>query len=375
MDGSPWFDHRRPVRPAPHPARRHRRQRHDRPGLPRPRRRAAVVQPQRQRLERAARARRSRSPPATSVRSRSPTCSATAPPAWSGRRPARRRAPPAALPRPDGRQQAAPADRDAQQPRRGDDASTTRRRPSSTCATRPPARRGSPGCRSRCTASRRSPSPTCSRKTVFATPTATTTATSTASSASSAASAASSSSTRSASTTVAAANVDSPLRHRRTTRSISRRSRPSPGSTPASPPIARASWALRARVLPGALRRPACRQRGFAERELPQPEIETAARARGRRVARGDARLQGHGAAPGGVSSSTSTRCTSAASTCRCGSSPPRSTIAISGACSRAGRITRRVPGHRERGRHLSLRAGARRHRRRWSPTRASPTR
>ena len=76
----------RPVRPAAHPPRRHRRLRHHRHHLPRPRRRAPLLQPVRQPLERAA-------PPAAVPARRQPllghdvpTCSATAPPAWSGRR-------------------------------------------------------------------------------------------------------------------------------------------------------------------------------------------------------------------------------------------------------------------------------------------------
>ena len=40
MDDAPWFDASRPVRPAAHPPGRHRRLRHHRPHLPRPRRRA-----------------------------------------------------------------------------------------------------------------------------------------------------------------------------------------------------------------------------------------------------------------------------------------------------------------------------------------------
>ena len=54
MDNAPWFDTPGPVRPAAHPAGRHRRLRHDRHHLPAPRRRAPLLQPVRQRLERAA---------------------------------------------------------------------------------------------------------------------------------------------------------------------------------------------------------------------------------------------------------------------------------------------------------------------------------
>ena len=55
MDHAPWFDDAGPVRPAPHPPGRHRRHRHHRHHLPAPRRRAALLQPVRQRLERSRR--------------------------------------------------------------------------------------------------------------------------------------------------------------------------------------------------------------------------------------------------------------------------------------------------------------------------------
>ena len=102
----------RPVRPAPRPSGRHRRRGSDRYRLSGPRRCAALSQPLRQRLVRAAR----RSPLPGAVDDRRPRCrwsicSATAPRAWSGRSPlpgdARR---PDALPRSDGRHQAASAD-------------------------------------------------------------------------------------------------------------------------------------------------------------------------------------------------------------------------------------------------------------------------
>ena len=54
MDNAPWFDHPGPVRPKPHSARRHRRQRHHGHHLPAPRRRAPVLQPVGQQLEPAA---------------------------------------------------------------------------------------------------------------------------------------------------------------------------------------------------------------------------------------------------------------------------------------------------------------------------------
>ena len=96
---------------------------HHRPRLPAARRRAAVRQPVRQRLERR-RTRLDRVPRRDQRRlgvERASTCSATARPAWCGRRrcPATRgRAD--ALRRPDGRHEAAPAGRRAQQPRRRD---------------------------------------------------------------------------------------------------------------------------------------------------------------------------------------------------------------------------------------------------------------
>ncbi len=86
MDNAPRFDHPDQFDHAAHPAGRHRRHRHHRHHLPAPRRRAPLLQPVRQQLE------RSRSPCAcsrawtTSSASSPPTCSATAPPAWSGRR-------------------------------------------------------------------------------------------------------------------------------------------------------------------------------------------------------------------------------------------------------------------------------------------------
>ena len=86
-----------------------------------------------------------------------------------------------ALRRPDGRAEAAPADRGAQQPRRRDASSRTRRRRGSTSPTRRPARRGSPACRSRCTSSSGSRRSTGSAATGSSPGTPTTTATSTAS--------------------------------------------------------------------------------------------------------------------------------------------------------------------------------------------------
>ena len=76
----------RPVRPQAHPAGRHRRLRHHRHHLPAPRRRAPLLQPVRQQLERAAAADASSRASTTSPPSRRPICSATAPPAWSGPR-------------------------------------------------------------------------------------------------------------------------------------------------------------------------------------------------------------------------------------------------------------------------------------------------
>ena len=96
MDDAPLVRRARPVRPAPRPARRRRRLGRHRHHLPRPRRRAALLQPVRQRagatpqrLPRLPAGRRPRR------RSRRSTCSATARPAWSGRRrcPATRGAP------------------------------------------------------------------------------------------------------------------------------------------------------------------------------------------------------------------------------------------------------------------------------------------
>ena len=52
MDDAPWFDAPDAVRPAPHPPGRHRRLGHHRHHLPRPRRRAPLLQPVGQRLER-----------------------------------------------------------------------------------------------------------------------------------------------------------------------------------------------------------------------------------------------------------------------------------------------------------------------------------
>ena len=197
MDDAPLVRRPGPVRPAPHPARRHRRLRHDRHHLPRPRRRRACTSTSRatagatpQRLPQFPRRRRRRR------RSRRPTCSATARRASSGPR----------------RCPATPA-----RPMRyvdlmggtkphllvaivnnlgAETRSTTRPSTRSTCTTSAPARRGSRGCRSRCTSSsgsrrydRDQPATASSRAT------RTTTATSTASSASSAASAWSSSGT------------------------------------------------------------------------------------------------------------------------------------------------------------------------------------
>ena len=156
MDGAPRFDRRRTrFDPRRRPARRHRRLGHHRPPLPRRATACALCFNQSGNAWAAPQplagvpGRRRRS-----ARCRRSTCSATAPPAWSGRRrcPAdARRA--AALRRPDGRRQAAPARPDAQQPRRRDAPAATRRRRASTSPTGAPARRGSPGCRSRCTSS------------------------------------------------------------------------------------------------------------------------------------------------------------------------------------------------------------------------------
>ena len=86
MDDAPRVRPPGPVRPAPHPARRHRRLRHDRPPLPRPRRRALYFN---QSGNGWARRRPLRSFPrrrTTSLDVSASTCSATAPPASSGRR-------------------------------------------------------------------------------------------------------------------------------------------------------------------------------------------------------------------------------------------------------------------------------------------------
>ena len=124
------------------------------------------------------------------------TCSATARPAWSGRHrcPAMRARPMRYIDLMGG-QKPHLLVRVAQQPGRGNRASSMRRPPSSTSPTSWPARPGSRGCRSRSTSSSGSKPTTTSAATASSRATPTTTATSTASSASSAASAASTSGT------------------------------------------------------------------------------------------------------------------------------------------------------------------------------------
>ena len=223
---------------------------------------------------------------------------------------ARRRAPADALRRSDGRHRSRTCWSRCGNNLGAETASSTRRRRSSICATR---RAGTPwitqaavpgalrreGHRHRpVAADRRSPRPT-----------ATTTATSTASSASSAASAASSRSTCEASTSSprqsSTARTSPPTR-----RSTSRRSRPSPGSTPARRSIASASSrSSSANTFPtryaATASRPTATSRSTT---LPEPELERRQNLERRRMARGAARLQGHGAAAGGRTSSTSTR-------------------------------------------------------------------
>ena len=70
MDDAPWFDAPDQFDPAPHPAGRHRRLGRDRHHLPRTRRRAALLQPVRQRLERRRPARRASRRSTTSPSSR-----------------------------------------------------------------------------------------------------------------------------------------------------------------------------------------------------------------------------------------------------------------------------------------------------------------
>ena len=234
MDGAPSLDHPDQLRPAPHPARRHRRQRHHRPDLPRTRAgRGCGSTAAATRGARPASC-RSRSPPATSARSRSPTCSATEPHAWSGRRTCRRtpRRPLRYLDLMGGSKPHL-MHRDAQQPRRGDDGRVRRldhvlparpggRHAMGDAVAVPCALRRAGHRHRRATQDRRSPRPT-----------ATTTGTSTASSASSAASAASNRSTRSASTTSRPPTATA-RSSRRITGSTRHRSRPPRGSTPGS---------------------------------------------------------------------------------------------------------------------------------------------
>ena len=90
MDDAPWFDHARPVRPAPPPPGRHRRLRHHRPDLPGPRRGRASTSTSPATLERRRDClRSSRRGRSAGRRQRRWTCSATARPAWSGPRPCR----------------------------------------------------------------------------------------------------------------------------------------------------------------------------------------------------------------------------------------------------------------------------------------------
>ncbi len=222
-----------PVRPQAHPAGRHRRQRHHRHHLPAPRRRAPVLQPVGQQLERAAVAE------GLPARRRPGEHRAHRPARQRHRLPglvvaaARRCAAADALRRPDGRAASRtcwsrPSTTSAPRP-----ASTTPPRPSSTCRTSATANPGSPGCRSRCTWSSASRPTTTSAATASSPATPTTTATSTARSASSAASAWSSSGTpRSSRRSPAAARC--PQATTSTPRRTCRRCTPRPGSTPAS---------------------------------------------------------------------------------------------------------------------------------------------
>ena len=141
-----------PVRPAPHPAGRHRRHRHHRPHLPRTATASRLYfnqsgngwsPPSRCRLSRAS---------TTSPRSTVADLlgNGTACLVWSSPLPGDARRPMRYVDLMGG-QQAAPARQGGQQPRRRDPRPATRRRPSSTCTTSAPASRGSPGCRSRCT--------------------------------------------------------------------------------------------------------------------------------------------------------------------------------------------------------------------------------
>ena len=161
-----------------------------------PRRRAPLLQPVGQRLERAAAAATSSRASTTWRRSRAVDLlgNGTACLVWSSPLPGDAR-PADALRRPDGRAEAAPAGHDRSTTSAPKRASSTPPRPSSTCRTSATASRGSRGCRSRCMWSSGSRPTTRSAATASSPATPTTTATSTASSASSAASAWSSSGT------------------------------------------------------------------------------------------------------------------------------------------------------------------------------------
>ena len=234
MDDAPRFDDARPVRPAAHPARRHRRLRHDRHHLPRPRRRAALLQP--------VRATPGAAPTRSRVFPRVDDLAAvsvvdllgngTACLVWSSPLPGDAR-PAAPLRRPDGRPEAAPAGqgrRTTSAPRR---ASRTRPRPSSTSQDKPAGRPGSRACRSRSTSSSASRRTTASAATASSRATPTTTATSTATSASSAASAWSSSGTPRSSRRSRTASC-CPTRERRRGLARAAGAARRPGSTPAS---------------------------------------------------------------------------------------------------------------------------------------------
>ena len=219
----------RSVRPAPHPPGRHRRLGHQRHHLPAPRRRAPLLQPVGQPLERGA-------PPGPVPARRQRLVGHDGRPAGQRHRlpglvvaAARRCAPAAALHRPDGRDRS----RTCWSSRVNNLGAETRGSlraldpvlPGRTSATAGP---GSPGCRSPCMSSSASSPTTASAATASSPATPTTTATSTASSASSAASAWWSSGTPRSSPRSAPAD----------------RRPPAPTSTPSShvPPVLTKTW-------------------------------------------------------------------------------------------------------------------------------------
>ena len=234
MDNAPWFDD-----PDQFDQRRIRLADIDGSGTTdiiylRPRRRAPLLQPVGQPLERAATPRRSSraSTTSSSVTAVDLLGNGTACLVWSSPLPGDARRPMRYVDLMGG-QQAAPADQVGQQPRRRD-ARPLRAvdpvLPGRTSATAGP---GSRGCRSRCTSSSASRPTTTSAATASSPATPTTTATSTASSASSAASAWSSSGTPRSSrrSPPAAALAGRPTS---TPPRTCRRCSPRPGSTPAS---------------------------------------------------------------------------------------------------------------------------------------------